>query len=194
MAKKERATQVEESQAGAEEGMGQAQGRGGGAGGELAVDPSVVERITALLLLDQAAIEAYEIAIRACKAADINRQLKQFRDDHQRHVRELADALVSLGAAPPEQPDERAQCIRSYTMMSALEDRTALVAMRGNEELTNGAYTSALASGDLPDELRRLVEANFQDERRHIQWITEEIRTRGWDLPEVPPELAMQAA
>lgn len=192
MAKKERAAQVEENQAGAEEGMGQAGGRGG-AGGELAIDPSVVEQITALLLLDQAAIEAYEIAIRACKAADINRQLKQFRDDHQRHVSELSEALVSVGAAPPEQPDERAQCIRSYTMMSALEDRTALVAMRGNEELTNGAYASALAS-ELPDTLRQLVEANFRDERRHIQWITEEIRTRGWDLPEVPPELVVQAA
>ncbi|KYF82366.1 hypothetical protein BE17_03985 [Sorangium cellulosum] len=149
-------------------------------------DMAALEQIIGLILLDMAAAQAYRVAIDACKTPEIRRQLEAFRGDHERHARELSDAL---GASLPEQPDERGQCIQRYTELSAREDRTALVAMCGNEELTNDAYASALAS-DLPDDVRRMVEANWQDERRHIRWINEEIRTRGWELPEVPSTLA----
>ena len=145
-----------------------------------------LEQITALVLLDMSAAEAYGVALGACKAPELKKQLASFREDHVRHVRELSAAL---GVPAPDQPDERGVAIQRYTELSAREDRTALVAMRGNEELTNDAYASALAS-ELPDEIRRLVEANWQDERRHIRWITEEIRTRGWELPELPSTLA----
>ncbi|XXX76533.1 helix-hairpin-helix domain-containing protein [Sorangium sp. So ce134] len=157
-------------------------------GGELG-DSTALEQIMGLILLDRAAAEAYRVAIGVCKTQEIKKQLEGFRADHERHERELLDAL---GASPPDQPDERGQCIRRYTELSAREERTALVAMRGNEELTNDAYASALAS-DLPEEVRRMVEANWQDERRHIRWINEEIRTRGWELPEVPSSLAEAA-
>ncbi|AUX45134.1 uncharacterized protein SOCE26_066150 [Sorangium cellulosum] len=156
------------------------QAEAGAAGGP------ALEPLTALLLLDMAAVEAYAVALRACRAPDIKKQLDSFRQDHERHVRDLSRAL---GVEPPGQPDERGVSILRYTELSAREDRTALVAMRGNEELTNDAYASALA-GELPEELRQLVEANWQDERRHIRWITEEIRTRGWELPELPSTLA----
>ncbi|WP_438006681.1 helix-hairpin-helix domain-containing protein [Sorangium sp. So ce321] len=152
-------------------------------------DMAALEQIVGLILLDMAAAEAYRVAIGACKTPEIRRQLETFRGDHERHARDLSDAL---GASLPEQRDERGQCIQRYTELSAREDRTALVAMRGNEELTNDAYASALAS-DLPDDVRRMVEANWQDERRHIRWINEEIRTRGWELPEVPSTLAEAA-
>lgn len=154
-------------------------------GGEIG-DPSGLEQIMGLILLDRAAAEAYRLAIDVCKTPEIKEQLEGFRADHERHEREL---LNELGAAPPDQPDERGQCIRRYTELSAREERTALVAMRANEELTNDAYASVLAS-DLPDQVRRMVEANWQDERRHIRWIHEEIRTRSWELPEVPSTLA----
>ncbi|WP_438025884.1 helix-hairpin-helix domain-containing protein [Sorangium sp. So ce233] len=159
-----------------------------GGGGEIG-DMTALEQVVGLILLDMAAAEAYRVAIAACKTPEIKRQLEAFRGDHERHARDLSDAL---GASLPDEPDERGQCIRRYTELSAREERTALVAMRGNEELTNDAYASALAS-DLPDDVRRMVEANWQDERRHIRWINEEIRTRGWELPEVPAALAEAA-
>ncbi|WP_437998193.1 helix-hairpin-helix domain-containing protein [Sorangium sp. So ce185] len=187
-------------------GATEASGKGAGAGGAAEAEPgsatkrrssgggeigdaTALEQIMGLILLDRAAAEAYRVAIGVCKTPEIKKQLEGFRADHERHERELLDAL---GASPPDQPDERGQCIRRYTELSAREERTALVAMRGNEELTNDAYASALAS-DLLDEVRRMVEANWQDERRHIRWINEEIRTRGWELPEVPSTLAEAA-
>ncbi|WP_437510006.1 ferritin-like domain-containing protein [Sorangium sp. So ce1099] len=190
MTKASRGEQIDPSKAGAageagEEDAGAAAAsaqEGKGAAGENAG----LEQITALILLDMSAAEAYGVALGACKAPELKKQLASFREDHERHVRELSAAL---GMPAPEQPDERGMAIQRYTELSAREDRTALVAMRGNEELTNDAYASALAS-ELPEELRRLVEANWQDERRHIRWITEEIRTRGWELPELPSTLA----
>ncbi|WP_437733805.1 helix-hairpin-helix domain-containing protein [Sorangium sp. So ce1335] len=170
------------------EGAGAARTPRSAGGGEIG-DMTALEQIMGLILLDLAAVEAYRVAIDACKTPEIKRQLEAFRGDHERHARELSDAL---GASLPEGVDERGQCIRRYTELSAREERTALVAMRGNEELTNDAYASALAS-DLPDDVRRMVEASWQDERRHIRWITEEIRTRGWELPEVPSSLAEAA-
>ncbi|WP_437287710.1 helix-hairpin-helix domain-containing protein [Sorangium sp. So ce406] len=182
------------------EGAGDAAGAGAGTapgsakrprsegGGEIG-DMTALEQIVGLILLDMAAAEAYRVAIAACTTPEIKRQLEAFRGDHERHARELSDAL---GASLPDQPDERGQCIRRYTELSAREERSALVAMRGNEELTNDAYASALGS-DLPDDVRRMVEANWQDERRHIRWINEEIRTHGWELPEVPAALAEAA-
>ncbi|WP_437682038.1 ferritin-like domain-containing protein [Sorangium sp. So ce131] len=152
-------------------------------------DMAALEQINWLILLDMAAVDAYRAASGACKTPELMEQLEAFREDHARHVRELSDAL---GTALPDQPDDRGVCIRRYTELSAREDRTALVAMRGNEELTNSAYAAALAS-DLPADVRRIVEANWQDERRHIRWISEEIRRRGWELPEVPPTLAEAA-
>lgn len=173
---------------GAETAPGSGKTTRSGGGGEIG-DMTALEQIVGLILLDMAAAEAYRVAIAACKTPEIKRQLEAFRGDHERHARELSDAL---GASLPEEPDERGQCIRRYTELSAREERTALVAMRGNEELTNDAYASALAS-DLPDDVRRMVEANWQDERRHIRWIAEEIRTRGWELPDVPAALAEAA-
>ncbi|WP_437608566.1 helix-hairpin-helix domain-containing protein [Sorangium sp. So ce834] len=172
----------------AEAAPGSATRRRSSGGGDIG-DATALEQIMGLILLDRAAAEAYRVALGVCKAPEIKKQLEGFRADHERHERELLDAL---GASPPDEADERGQCIRRYTELSAREDRTALVAMRGNEELTNDAYASALAS-DLPEAVRRMVEANWQDERRHIRWINEEIRTRGWELPEVPSTLAEAA-
>lgn len=172
----------------AETAAGSAKKRRSSGGGEIG-DPSALEQIMGLILLDRAAAEAYRLAIDVCKTPELKEQLEGFRADHERHARGFLD---ELGAAPPDEPDERGQCIRRYTELSAREERTALVAMRGNEELTNEAYASVLAS-DLPDEVRQMVEANWQDERRHIRWINEEIRARGWELPEVPSTLAEAA-
>ncbi|MCC6551436.1 MAG: ferritin-like domain-containing protein [Polyangiaceae bacterium] len=153
---------------------------------------SAVEEIRGLILLDHAAVQAYQIAAQACTIQEISQTLDAFRGDHERHVRELSEALRGMGGEAPEFLDESGQIIVGYTRLSALEDRSALVAMRGNEELTNEAYLSARSS-ELPDEVRRLVEANWQDEQHHIRWIEEEIRDRGWALPEVPAEVAKAA-
>src|SRR5689334_13607719 len=117
------------------------------------------EMITAIrniVELDMAAVEAYSLAIRVCVTEELKKQLDSFRSDHERHVDELSEWLRSQGEEPPAGLEEAGETILAYTAMSSLEDRSAILAMRGNEELTNGTYASALRA-ELPDDLRQIV-------------------------------------
>jgi competence protein ComEA len=155
--------------------------------GQAGRDDGPFSSITGLINLDFAAMEAYDIAIKVCTIPEIIKPLQGFRADHERHVRELSEWVESHGAGPVQAgADDKGLMIKGYTLLSSQEDRGALLAMRGNEELTNSAYASVLR-GNLPDDLRGLVESNFQDERRHIAWIRQRIELHGWDKE--PPEL-----
>lgn len=133
-----------------------------------------------LIALDLAAAAAYGLAIDVCSTPDLKKQLRGFQSDHERHVRELSGWMSENGGTAPAELVEAGEIITGYTRLSSLEDRTALLAMRGNEEITNGTYASLLRA-ELPDDLRPIVERGFEDERRHIGWIREEIRIQGWD-------------
>ena len=136
--------------------------------------------------LDLAAVEAYRLAADVCTDGDIKKQLSAFGADHERHVRDLSAWARSQGSEPPAELGDIGKVIVDYTMLSSQEDRTAVLAMRGNEELTNGTYASALR-GEAPEDLRPILERSFEDERRHIAWIREAIGLRAWD--QEPAEL-----
>lgn len=144
------------------------------------MDEKTIASVNGLISLDLAAAEAYEVAASVCSAGEIKQTLRSFKADHERHVRELSDWVRGQGGEPPADLDEKGAVIKAFTALSSQEDRSAVLAMRGNEELTNSAYASELRA-ELPDDLRPLLQGNFEDERRHIAWIREEIGTRGWD-------------
>ena len=144
------------------------------------MDEKTIASVNGLIMLDRAAAESYEIAAGVCTVGEIKQQLRSFKADHERHANELSDWIRGHGVEPPTELGETAIIIRGYTALSSLEDRSAVLAMRGNEELTNTAYAFELRA-DLPEELVEIIGRNFEDERRHISWIREEIRARGWD-------------
>ncbi len=139
-----------------------------------------------LIELDMAAVEAYKLAASMCVTDELKKQFHAFQSDHERHIRELSGWLSAQGGEAPAALGEVGETIRRYTAMSSLEDRSATLAMRGNEELTNSTYGSALRA-ELPEELRLIVLKGFEDERRHITAIREAINLRAWDRE--PPEL-----
>lgn len=106
-------------------------------------------------------------------------------------MRELGEHVRKAGKEPPSELDTRGVIIQVFTTLSAQEDRTAVLAMRGNEELSNSAYASALQA-EMPEEVRSLVAANFEDERRHMRWLRGAILDRGWDTEQ--PEIREVAA
>jgi competence protein ComEA len=133
-----------------------------------------------------AAVEAYRLSAGVSVTEEFKTQLGTFQSDHERRTRELSEWMRTQGEEPPAGLGDTGEIIRRYTELSSQEDRSAILAMRGNEELTNSAYASALRA-DLPEDLRKIVEAGFEDERRHISWIRETIRLHAWDRE--PPEL-----
>jgi rubrerythrin len=146
------------------------------------MNPEMMAALKNLVLLDLAAVDAYQVASNASARGELKDQLASFRADHERHARELSEWMRSNGEEPPQGLDDTGAVIKRYTELSAREDRGAILAMRGNEELTNNAYYSALRGDlELPHDLRSLVESNFEDERRHINWIRETITALEWD-------------
>src|SRR5581483_8434778 len=106
-------------------------------------------------------IQAYEQAIDACDVEEIRSNLREFQEDHERHVRELSQCVRDHGGIPKQKRDIKGFLIQGFTKITSRGDRSALTAMRGNEELTNRSYVSALDNDDLPDDVRMLLERNL---------------------------------
>jgi rubrerythrin len=157
------------------------------------MDEKIIQCLNELIALDLACAAAYQVAGAVCRDEEIQGRFSEFREDHLRHVRELGEHIQRAGFEPPSELDTKGVIIQGFTSLASQEDRTAVLAMRGNEELSNNAYASALQAG-LPEELRSLVATNFEDERRHMSWIRGAVLLRGWDVeqPEIR-ELSMDA-
>jgi uncharacterized protein (TIGR02284 family) len=140
-----------------------------------------IEVMNDMLQLDLDAILAYDEAIHACDVDEIKTRLREFRGDHERHVRDLSLAVRTYGGQPKEKRDIKGFFIQGFTKMMSRGDRSALMTMRANEELTNRSYAAALKH-ELPHEVRTLLEQNYNDERRHLQWIKDAISRSAWEI------------
>jgi len=135
-----------------------------------------------LIQLDRDAIHAYQQAIEACEVPAIRAKLTEFQGDHQRHVRDLDAKVRSMGGEPPAGRDIKGFFMEGFTALTSLGDRSALVAMRTNEELTTRTYRSVLEQTP-PVDVSALIEENYKDEQRHLNWIKEALDTRAWEKP-----------
>jgi demethoxyubiquinone hydroxylase (CLK1/Coq7/Cat5 family) len=140
-----------------------------------------VGKLRRLAQLDVDAVGAYDAAIARIKEPLVRERLNEFRVDHVRHVQELNAFILRYGGAPVElKPDLKGAAMKSLTAMTSLMGtEAALVAMLGNEEVTNRAYEQAQHLA-WPPELRALIQKNRRDEERHGTWVKEAVRKRPW--------------
>lgn len=142
---------------------------------------SEVAKLRSLAQLDADAVGAYDAAIARVNEPLVRERLNDFRVDHLRHVQDLNALIQRMGGEPVElRPDLKGTAMRSITAVSSMMGtEAALVAMLGNEELTNRAYELAL-SFEWSPEVRALIQKNREEERRHATWIREAVRRRPW--------------
>jgi uncharacterized protein (TIGR02284 family) len=143
----------------------------------------IVSELNELIKLDLDAIKAYDQAIEACDSQTVRSKLTDFKGDHERHVRDLSLHVQSLGGMPAERGDFKGMLIEGFTAIMSQNDHGALLAMRGNEELTNRKYKSSLELTELTGEVRETVDRNYSDEQRHLTWIKEALDLRVWERP-----------
>jgi len=124
-----------------------------------------------LIHLDMDAIKAYEQAIKACEHEKVKTQLRSFQGDHQRHVQDLSEELRKLGEQPDVRTDLKGFFIEAFTAVTSHGTKSALMAMRGNEQLTTARYKAALDLQDVPDTTKGIVRKSYADEQRHLEWI-----------------------
>lgn len=140
-------------------------------------DYRVLASLRRLIQTDIDAIRAYGQAIAATRDEDVAAMLEGFRDDHERHVSELGDAIRALGGHAPVAPDLSGLAIEGFTAFTSRSFPSgALVAMESNEIVTNEAYRRATDLA-LPQELADLVRRNYEDEQSHLQAIRQRLET-----------------
>jgi rubrerythrin len=146
---------------------------------------SELEKLRSLAQLDVDAIGTYEAAIARVKEQLVRERLSEFRVDHVRHVQDLNVFIRERGGEPVElRPDLKGAVMKGMTAItSMMGTEAALVAMLGNEELTNRAYELALGFEWSP-QVRQLIEKNRKDEERHLAWIKDAVRLRPWTRDE----------
>jgi len=142
---------------------------------------SELEKLRSLAQLDVDAVGAYDAAIARVKEPLVREHLNEFRADHVRHVQDLNGFIRELGGEPVQlRPDLRGAAMKGLTATASLMGTEAtLMAMLGNEEITNRVYELALHF-EWSAPLRLLIRKNRQDEERHITWIREAVRVRPW--------------
>lgn len=147
----------------------------------MAYPDEFVGHLEALAQLDIDAVHAYTSAIDRIDLVDVKRQLTQFRGDHERHITHLSTLIRSYGGKVPEPtPDVKGFFIQGFTAIrSMMGNEQAIKAMKGNEELTNKKYAEALKL-DLPSDVRAVVQANRDDERKHLNYVNRCISSEIW--------------
>jgi len=136
----------------------------------------LIDNLNDLIALDYDAVNAYESAIIRIVAEDVRETLREFQEDHRRHIRDLTVCVQQLGGTARSKPDAKGFFLQAFTAItSMMGDRAALAAMRSNEELTNKTYDRALDECVWPTSMLNIIERNREDERRHLAYVLQTI-------------------
>ncbi len=153
----------------------------GQAGNRTPPTSEILDGLNDLLQLDHDAIGAYEIAIDKLQDRDHADQIAGFKRDHERHIRDLNEAIAALGGTPRNEPHATGPFKQALQSLGGLAgDRGVLIAWRTNELQVRTKYDSYAARANFwgPD-LKRLVDRNALDEERHYDWVTRTLETLG---------------
>lgn len=132
-----------------------------------------------LIRLDYDAAEAYAAAVDRLNSTTFKNTLSLFREDHLRHTRELGQILSARGESPPDGPGGKRFLTKGKVVIANLFGDTAVLhAMLSNESDTNTAYERAVKNPVADDEVRKVLQRNLEDERKHKHWIEDAIRTQ----------------
>lgn len=142
----------------------------------------IADRLKSLCQLDIDAIHAYKKANEHIDVAGIKKTISQFQSDHERHVSTLSDMIRNYGGEPPEfSKDFKGFLLQAFaSIRSVTGTEGALNALQGGEKMTTNAYSDAV-SQDFPPMVLVLLRRNYEDERRHLNYIEQSINNRIWE-------------
>jgi hypothetical protein len=149
-----------------------------------AVPDEVLAGLNDLLQLDHDAMGSYEIAAEKLENRQHAVQIEGFKRDHERHIRDLNEVILSLGGVPLNEPHVTAPLKEGIQRLAAAGgDTTLLTAWRTNELHVTTKYDSyARKAVHWPPEAKRVIDRNALDEERHYQWV---VSVLGGSDPEV---------
>ncbi len=155
-------------------------------GTRMATTEEVLEGLNDLLQLDHDAVAAYEVAMSKLEDRDHADQIAGFRRDHERHIRELNEAIAELGGTPRNAPHATGPFKAALQGLAAVGgDKGLLIAFRTNELQVRNKYDSYASKALLwPAETKRLVDRAALDEERHYRWVADALAALGVGMGE----------
>jgi uncharacterized protein (TIGR02284 family) len=135
-----------------------------------------IRNLNHLIEVDLDAALAYEAAIARLSDGEDKDRLQHHLEDHRRRVAELTLIVTQLGGTAATQADFRSVLAKGKVLVGAVSgDRGVIEAMKRNEEATTQAYEKALQSDEWPMQARIVIERNFADEERHLDWFEQRV-------------------
>ena len=127
--------------------------------------------VDALLSLEHDAMSAYDSAIDKLMDPTAKEKVREFRGDHERHLRELGEFARGVGVADDGGSMKSMLTSGKVAMAELAGDDAILKAMASNEEDTISAYERGSAQTGISSELREICERAHRDELRHREWM-----------------------
>jgi uncharacterized protein (TIGR02284 family) len=142
----------------------------------------ILEKLTSLYNLDNDAIKSYDSALKKIDDKALSTNIELFRDDHVRHVDNLARIISALGGSLPTTPGDIRGLFLSgaTTLLSMTSTEGALKGLQSGEKITNKSYEDAVEQ-DFPPDILSVLSRNYQDEKVHLDYVNKALASRSWD-------------
>jgi rubrerythrin len=134
----------------------------------------LVAELNDLLQSDHDAVQAYAIAIEQLGEPEYRRTLERFREDHERHIRELTELIRAHGGIPLELPHVPTGMFKAAVQRAGAlgGDWATLLAFKANERQVRDRYREAACQGH-PEDVADMLGRAAADEARHYVWALE---------------------
>ncbi|HEX8950115.1 MAG TPA: DUF2383 domain-containing protein [Dissulfurispiraceae bacterium] len=142
----------------------------------------MIDNLSDLVKVDIDAVHAYGQVIKHIDITSVREQLVNFQGDHERHIKDLSRVIRNLGGEPPEfSRDFKGYVLQGFAALRSMTgDEGALKALKSGEEFTNKRYHEA-RSWDLPADIISIIESNYEDEQRHLNYVNQAINDKVWE-------------
>ena len=135
-----------------------------------------IQDLKNLVSLDYAAIEGYEAALKGIKNKEYKNILEGFKNDHERHIRNISHFLKMKGYNCPSGPGMKKLLTQGKVILATFAgDIAILKATMGNEIITTEAYEKINAYIDIPSDIKKALLEGHEDEKKHLLWIEDEL-------------------
>jgi hypothetical protein len=144
-------------------------------------ETTLLARLGDLLQLECDALPAYSLAIMALRDGRRRDDLRGWRADHERHVRDLSDLIRVRGGVPipiPHLPTGVFKLGVQAIGAASGGDRAVLLAFKSNELQSREKY-ARLAALDNPPDVAAMLSRAAEDEARHYAWAVGELEALG---------------
>ncbi|TPG39198.1 DUF2383 domain-containing protein [Roseomonas nepalensis] len=133
-----------------------------------------------LLQLENDALPMYTVAISGLRDPALKGRLRAYREDHERHARDLTALIRELGGVPPVMPHLPTGMLKLGVQMAGLPggDRAILMSFVSNEWQSREKY-ARYAANPYPPAVAALIGSHAADEAVHYAWATDALRDLG---------------